>query len=386
VRVGLDARGLSADHPTGVENYVINLVLALARLADGPDIIAYLDRPVSRSRIASTLTSALARGAGEGKVTPKLIRARVGWLRAALPLHLLRDRVSLVHLPSTILPPLLPCPAVVTVHDLAWLHYPETYEPADLRMQKVALRGAARAARVIASSQATARDLQTAGIPTDRISIVHLGVSSAFRPDGPAVPADAFPGAERLAAGYVLYMYALSPRKNPGRLLHAYRQVRSEMPAPPLVLIGKMTAYGEELLAEARTIGVADQVLFPGYLPDELLPPLYRGATVVAYPSLYEGFGLPILEAMACGAPVITANTSSMPEVAGDAAVLVDPESVDDIASALRQVLTDQELRRSLSQRGLARSKGFSWDRTARETATVYREVVRERRRRAKEP
>jgi glycosyltransferase involved in cell wall biosynthesis len=352
-----------------VENYVINLLLALARLDDAPDIIAYLDRPVPRPHIASALAS--------GRVSSRVVRARVGWLRLALPLHLLRDRVRLVHLPSTILPPVLPCPAVVTVHDLAWLHHPETYDPADLQMQKLAARSARRAWHVIASSQATARDLRGLGLHPERVTVVHLGVSPSFRPDGPPLAPEAFPGAERLAGGYLLYNGGLGPRKNLRRLLLAYGQLPAAMSAPPLVLCGKMTRYGEALAAEARATGLADQVLFPGYLPDELLPSLYRSAILLVYPSLYEGFGLPILEAMACGTPVITSDTSSMPEVAGDAALLVDPGSVDAIASALRQVLLDMGLRQSLCQRGLARSRQFTWERTARETAAVYRQMGR---------
>lgn len=371
MRVGIDARALAAEYPTGVENYVINLLLALARLDHAPEIIAYLDRPPSRPAIAAVLPS--------GSVTIKVIRAPVGWLRLALPLHLLRDRIRVAHFPSTILPPLLPCPAVVTVHDLAWLHYPETYEPADLEMQRLAIRSAARAARVIAVSEATAADLKAARLDPKRITVIHLGVSASFRPDGPTVSADAFSGAERLAGGYLLYNGGLRPRKNLRRLLKAYHQVCAEVPAPPLVLAGKMTAYGEELAAQARGMGIAEQVIFAGYVPDELLPALYRGATMLVYPSLYEGFGLQILEAMACGTPVITSNTSSMPEVAGDAALLVDPGSVPEIAAGLKQMLADDQLRRSLSQRGLARSRQFTWERTARETVAVYRQTVPER-------
>jgi glycosyltransferase involved in cell wall biosynthesis len=370
VRVGIDARALAAQYPTGVENYVINLLLALARLDDAPEIIAYLDRPPSRPTIAAALPA--------GNVTIKVIRAPVGWLRLALPLHLLRDRVRVAQFPSTILPPLLPCPAVVTVHDLAWLHHPETYERDDLEMQRLAIRSAGRAARVIAVSEATAADLQAARFDPKRITVIHLGVSASFRPDGPTISPHAFPGAGRLAGGYLLYNGTLRARKNLRRLLKAYHQVCAEVPAPPLVLAGKMTAYGEELSSQARGMGIADQVVFPGYVPDELLPALYRGATILVYPSLYEGFGLQILEAMACGTPVITSNTSSMPEVAGDAALLVDPGSVPEIAAGLKQMLTDQQLRRSLSQRGLARSRQFTWERTARETAAVYRQMAPE--------
>jgi len=372
VRLGLDARALASPVRSGVEHYVINLTRALAALPDAPDIIAYVDRPIADPALAALPSERL-------KIS--LLRARRGWLRAALPWRLWRDRTDLVHLPSTILPPILPCPAVVTVHDLAWARFPETYDPADLRMQtRVVPRSLRRAAHIITVSHSTARDLtERLAVPADKITAIPLGVSPTFSPDGPALPPDAFSGAERLAGGYLLHLATGGPhpRKNVARLLEAYARLRADHAAPPLVVAGDVTSErGRALLEATADLGLADHVIFPGQVSEAVLPALYRSATLLVYPSLYEGFGLPILEAMASGLPVITSNRSSLPEVAGDAALLVDPESLEDLTAALARALTDDALRRDLAQRGLARSREFTWERTARATIAVYQHIA----------
>lgn len=366
MRVGFDARALGAERPSGVERYVVNLVRALSQLPDGPEVIAYTDRPVAEPGIREG-----------GPVRVCVVRARRGWLRAALPWRLWRDRVDLVHLPSTILPPLLPCPAVVTVHDLAWHYHPDTYAPADLRMQRRAGRSAQRAAHVIAVSESTARDVrQVLEVPRQRISVTPLGVSPSFSPDGPRLAADAFPGAERLSGGYLLYAGRLEARKNLLRLVEAYAQVRQAAGAPPLVLAGALGDYADEVARAAQRAGVGEEVIFAGYLAEETLAAAYRGAKAVVYLSLYEGVGLPLLEAMASGAPVVTANRSAMAETAGEAALLVDPESVKAIAEALGRVLSDAGLRARLARAGLGRSRLFTWERTAQETAAAWRRAL----------
>ena len=371
MRLGLDARALASPVRSGVEHYVINLTRALAALPEAPDIIAYVDRPITDPALSDLSSERL-------KIA--VLRARRGWLRAALPWRLWRDHADLVHLPSTILPPILPCPAVVTVHDLAWARFPETYDAADLRMQtRVVPRSLRRAAHIIAVSQSTARDLtETLDVPADKITAIPLGVSPSFSPDGPALSPDAFPGAEHLAGGYILHLATGGPhpRKNVAGLLEAYARLRADHPAPPLVVAGDVSSKrGRVLLDAAAHLGLAEDVIFPGQVSEAVLPALYRSAIILAYPSLYEGFGLPILEAMASGLPVITSNRSSMPEAAGDAAVLVDPESLEDLTATLARALTDDALRRDLAQRGLARSREFTWDRTARETIAVYQRI-----------
>ena len=367
--VGLDGRGLSAAARSGVERYVVELARALAQLDDRPDMLAYTDGPIPDADLSRALS---------GRLETRLIAARRGWLRVALPWRLWRDRVDLVHLPSTILPPLLPCPAVVTVHDLAWRKHPETYAPDDLAMQSRAASGVRRAAHVIAVSETTARDvMDLLGIPRDKITVTPLAVSAQFSPEGARVPAGAFEGAERLAEGYVLYAGGLAPRKNLVRLLEAYQQVARETQAPPLVLPGADSPHARELRRRAAELGLQDRVIFPGYVEEALLPALYRGATVFVYPSLYEGFGMAVLEAMASGLPVITSDRSGTAEAAADAALLVSPESVEEIASALARLLGDEQLRSDLAARGLRRSKACDWRQTARQTIAAYGRAVR---------
>jgi glycosyltransferase involved in cell wall biosynthesis len=347
--VGLDARTLASEVHSGVEEYVINLVSALSRLTEAPEIIAYVDRPIPDPEIAQAASS--------GPLRTSIVRARRGWL-----------------------PPLLPCPAVVTVHDLAWVRYPETYEPKDLVMQRRAVAGAAaRASHIIAVSDSTARDLrQHYPRSGDRVSVIPLGVSPQFSPDGLRLSSAAFPGAERLTRGYVLYAGGLQPRKNLLRLLVAYQKVLAETSAPPLVLAGAVSPHAHELRQAAQRLGIERHVVFPGYVAQDLLPALYRSATVFVYPSLYEGFGLPVLEAMACGVPVVTSNVSALPEVAGEAALLVDPESVERLSWAVSLLLADQALRQTLGQRGLARARQFTWEQTARQTVGVYQRFAAE--------
>lgn len=371
MRVGIDGRALASPVRSGVEHYVINLIRALAVLDDRPEIIVYTDRPITDPSLASVFAADTLRLC--------VLQARRGWLRAALPWRLWRDRVELVHLPSTILPPLLPCPAVVTVHDLAWVHYPELYDSADLRMQtQVVPRSIRRAAHVITISQATAADVrEQLGLPPESITAIPLGVSPNFSPEGPALAPEAFPGAARLGDGYLLHTGGFHPRKNLLRLLEAYRLLLDRGVTLPLVIAG---AASEPLLqpVQAKIAGLhlENDVILAGQVGEDLLPSMYRSAKIVIYPSLHEGFGLPILEAMASGVPVVTSNRSSMAEVAGEAALLVDPTNTNELAEATYRLLTDEDMRRQCIARGLARAQEFTWERTARATVAVYRHVL----------
>jgi glycosyltransferase involved in cell wall biosynthesis len=353
-----------------VEHYVLNLVRALAALEDRPEIIVYTDRDLEDSSLQEIFN---AQG-----MKLSVLRARRGWLRAALPWRLWRDKVNLVHLPSTLLPPLLSCPAVVTVHDLAWLHYPDTYEPVDLRMQtEVVPHSIRRAAHIITVSEATAADLrQHLRIPTEKMTAIPLGVSSSFTPEGPFLTYANFQEAVRLSTGYLLHTGGFHPRKNLLRLVDAYKLLRDRGITLPLVIAGGASPDRlQPVQAKIDELDLTSSVIFTGQVGEHELPILYRSATVVLYPSLYEGFGLPILEAMASGVPVVTSNCSSMAEVAGEAALLVDPENPEEIANAAYQLLTDETLHQQYRTHGLARAKEFTWERTAQRTCAVYRKV-----------
>jgi len=276
-----------------------------------------------------------------------------------------------VHATSAAVPPTRGRPLVATVHDLAFRHYPDAYPAAGRRYHDRAARiVAGEAARVIAVSQATADDLtELYGVEPARISVVPLGVEPPGAADQPA--------AARLLADlgvrgpFLLAVGTLEPRKNLPRLLAAFGEVTDELPDHFLVVAGPV-GWGPTL----RPTWDSVRVKLAGPVGDPVLRALYRTAEGLAYPSLYEGFGLPVVEAMAHGLPVLTSDRSSLPEVAGDAAVLVDPLDRGAIAKGLVRLVTDSALRRRLADAGPRRAARFTWPATAAGTWAAYREVL----------
>jgi glycosyltransferase involved in cell wall biosynthesis len=265
---------------------------------------------------------------------------------------------------------------VVTIYDLTALLFPEHHTPGTRELQARKWRFARdKADVVIAISDATKRDIVAhLGISPSRIRVVCGGVGPAFRPIESRQVIEQTLAPLRLTPGeYILYVGTIEPRKNLVRLVEAYHRVRKLAPAPKLVLAGARGWKFEGMFERVETLGLKDAVVFLGQVPADILPALYNGAVAFAYPSLYEGFGLPPLEAMACGVPVIASDTSSLPEVVGDAGVLVDPKDTDALADALAALLNDDERRAELSARGLARARAFSWEKAARKTLEIYR-------------
>jgi glycosyltransferase involved in cell wall biosynthesis len=238
---------------------------------------------------------------------------------------------------------------------------------------------ARKASKIIAISENTKKDIiDYFRIDEEKIRVIYLGVDRQFSPQ-PDTNEVGVLSKYNLPRGYILSVGTLEPRKNILRLINAYKMVASTgEPVPKLVIVGGQGWRNEDLGKLVRESGLADRVVLVGYVPDEDLPTLYRNAAVFVYPSLYEGFGLPPLEAMACGTPVITSNISSIPEVVGDAAILIDPYNTTEIAQAIASVLNNKELRDRLKMNGLVRSNLFSWDKTARETLKLYQEVIEE--------
>ncbi|HKN87930.1 MAG TPA: glycosyltransferase family 1 protein, partial [Nitrospiraceae bacterium] len=241
---------------------------------------------------------------------------------------------------------------------------------------------AERAATVITVSEHSARDIvDLYGIPREKITVIHNGVSQDFRPVSDPI---AFVQLrERLAIPterYILFAGGADPRKNHQTLVRAYSRCAPLLSSHSLVMAGEATHRFGDIRQTARTFEVEDRVVCPGPLSLEDLRMLYSNADVFAFPSLYEGFGMPVLEAMACGTPVITSKTTSLPEVAGDAAVLVNPEDAEELADAILRVLDDASLHSQLRARGVERAKQFTWQRAAQQTFAVYRQIVHERR------
>jgi glycosyltransferase involved in cell wall biosynthesis len=285
--------------------------------------------------------------------------------------------VCLFHATEHLLMPLRGVPTVLTVHDLIWLKTPEHHKPLNRwYLDWTMPLYCRRADHIIAVSETTRRDLITAyHLPPEKITVIHEAADPRFRPQALERQAQVR-AAYGLPAQFLLYVGTLEPRKNLERLLAAWAPLYQSGDCPPLVIVGKRGWLCEGFFAALEASPAREGVLLTGYVPDPDLPALYSAATAFVWPSLYEGFGLPPLEAMACGVPVICSNASSMPEVVGDAAVLFDPEDEESLRATLLQVMLGPELRDDLRARGLNRASIFSWERAACETRAVYKQLL----------
>lgn len=308
--------------------------------------------------------------------------ARILWEQCVQPLALARQGIDLLHSLAYVSPALWPGPAVLTVLDLSFILYPERFRPFHRLYLKLFTRlSARRARRVIAISESTRRDAtRLLGLAADKAVTVYCGVDAVFQPQ-PARSLAEFRRARGLPEQFVLFVGTLEPRKNIVGLLEAYAQVRQRWQTtrgelPPLVIAGAKGWYYAEVFRRLEELGLASVVQFAGFVPAAELPLWYSAAELFVYPSLYEGFGLPVLEAMACGAPVVTSNRSSLPEVVGQAGVTVDPEDSEGLATAMLQVLTDEDRRTALREVGRRRAAEFTWERAAQETLHVYRQAL----------
>ncbi len=371
--IGIDASRATIARRTGTETYSLYLILALLRTGSAHRFRLYTN---------AAPADGLFGGAGQGSYEVRTIPFPRLWTHARLSAEMLTRPPDVLFVPAHVLPLLHPRRSVVTVHDLGYLSYPEAHRPADRRYLDWSTRWNARqATAVLADSAATKADLVRAyGIDGRKVHVVYLGRDETLAPVRDAARLAAVRERYGIAGRYLLYVGTLQPRKNLARVLDAFGRIAGQPGASgvQLVLAGKRGWLHDDLFAQVKRLGLAERVLFPGYIPDEDLPALQSGALAFVFPSLYEGFGIPVLEAGACGVPVITSNTSSLPEVAGDAALLVDPHDVDAIAAAMLRLVEDDALRAELARRGQENVKRFSWEKCARETLAVLEEAGRE--------
>ena len=363
-RVGLNLLFLVPGETGGPEVYARNLVPRLAEIRPDLEFVAYVNREAADLELDGTETVRVDVGdtrkarrvLAEQRLFPKLTRAH---------------GVDLLHSLSTWAPIRPGAVGIVTVHDVIYARVPETHARATRTRRRVLMPAVARAAdRVISPSAATAADLtELLGVRGERIDVIHM----AGKPLGPATQENEI--RERLELGDAPIILCVSPRrphKNTARLFAALARLVQLDPAPILVMPGYPTRFGPELDEDATRLGIADRVRCPGWVSDEDLEGLYRMASCLVYPSLIEGFGIPLLEAMERGVPIACSRAPSLPEVAGDAARYFDPLDEGDIAAAIAELIVDVELREELVASGRERARRFSWERTARRTAESY--------------
>lgn len=300
--------------------------------------------------------------------------ARIFWEQCVQPFELSRVRPDLLHSLAFVSPFIAPCPAVVTVYDLSFKLFPERFLPAQrLYLSAFTAYSCRRARRVIAISESTKADLvRVIGLPPEKVDVAYPGLSPEFRPLPPA-EVETFRVRRGLPGRFILYLGTLEPRKNLGALISAFAQVSRAQRDLHLVLAGAKGWLYADLFRLTQDMGLSDRVIFPGFIPTEELPLWYNSATVFAYPSSYEGFGLPVIEALACGRPVVTSNVSSLPEAGGQAAILVSPEAPEALAEALRRALSWGPADRAL---GPVQAAPFTWAATAAQTVRCYRRAL----------
>jgi len=286
----------------------------------------------------------------------------------------------LFHATEHLLPFLRDIPTVLTVHDLIFRHLPAQHKPLNRWYLNLTMPlYCRRASHIIAVSECTRRDLIAAyDLPAEKITVVHEAADAHFAPQSPEIVATVR-ARHGLPQRYLLFVGTIEPRKNLTRLLQAFETVRREDLTDGLVLVGKRGWLCEDFFAALERSPAREAVLLPGYVPDQDLPAVYSGAQALVFPSLYEGFGLPVLEAMACGTPVVCSNTSSLPEVADEAALLFDPLESQAMIDHLRNLLTDNDLQTALEEKGRRWAAAFSWERTAQETVKVYEGMLSNR-------
>jgi glycosyltransferase involved in cell wall biosynthesis len=369
--IGIDASRAVAARRTGTETYSLHLIRSLIAFGTGHRFRLYTNGQPPAGLFGGDLAAA--------NVELRSIPFPRLWTHLRLSAEMAVRPPGVLFVPAHVLPLVHPRRSVVTVHDLGYLAYPEAHRTFDRRYLDWSTRWNARRAKiVIADSTATRADLIRAyGVDARKIRVSHLGRDESLAPVRDARVLAEAQARYGIAAHYVLYVGTLQPRKNLARVIEAFARLAADpaFAGLQLVLAGKKGWLYDDLFAQVERMGLAGRVLFPGYIEDADLPALLSGALAFVFPSLYEGFGIPVLEAGACGVPVITSNTSSLPEVAGDAALLVDPHDVDAIAEAMNRLVTDAALRAELSRRGLANVQRFSWEKCARETLAVLVEA-----------
>jgi glycosyltransferase involved in cell wall biosynthesis len=366
--IGLNAHLLSLSRNyrgAGINSYIYNLLSNLTQIDSGYRYTVYL---ADRRYVLDRLRLHYTRWPTQRPVV------RIMWEQLVQPMALHRGEVDLLHAMAFVGPLVTPCPFVVTIYDLSFYHYPEAFRPWNRwYLRTFTGLSARRARRVITISESTRRDVvKMLGVSPDQVDVAYCGVDEIFRPLPEAETAH-FRRERALPDRFILFLGTLEPRKNVQKLIGAYGRWRAAEPdVPKLVIAGGKGWYYDQIFAEVERRSLTGDVIFPGYVVPQELPWWYNAADLFVYPSRFEGFGLPVLEAMACGTPVVTTDVASLPEVAGDAALLVSPDDEAQLVEAMRHALGEVSLRQEMVSKGLAQAADFTWARTARQTLDTY--------------
>lgn len=373
MRIGIDATSLPPQ-PVGAGNYIIHLIRSLASLMSGHELVVFahqsgrdlLDIPDKRALHWVV-------------VSDKSPAQRLLWEQFVLPALVRRAGVDLLHSLHYTRPVALPCSSVVTFHDMTFFLYPQLHTRSKRFFFPIVIRVSARKAdALIAISESTRQDsIRLLNIPPQQITTTQLGVTKDFRPVSDPVIRAEVRQKYKLPEEYILYVGLVEPRKNLPLLIKSFKALVERGVHHQLVIVGRFGWMYQEVLQQIEALGVKEKVHFTGYLPSQDLPMVYNLASVFVYPTLYEGFGLPALEAMACGTPVITSEISSLPEIVGDAGLLVPPGDERALSEAIFETLSSHTLQKQLAMKGIQRASQFTWERTAQETLHVYESVLK---------
>ncbi len=375
LRIGIDFTSASRER-AGIGRYARELVRALSRLDHANQYVLFVPRDAHADLLQFDWSPNFS--IVRAPLTERYLAALWQRARIPLPIEAFIGAVDVFYSPDFLLPPTRARRKLVTVHDLSYVRVPECF-PAPLLnyLNRAVPPSVARADLVLADAASTQRDLvDVYRVPLEKIRVLYSGVDPRFRPD---VSDDARARVRALTRGkpYLLSVSTIQPRKNYARLIEAFARIaNSESQIAnsqflirdlQLIIAGGRGWMYEEIFQTVERLNLRERVIFPEFFADDDLPALYAGATLFVYPSLYEGFGLGIAEAMACGAPVVCSNASSLPEVAGDAALYFDPRDIDAMADAIQRALADEALRADMRAKGFAQVKQFMWEKAARE-------------------
>jgi glycosyltransferase involved in cell wall biosynthesis len=367
VHIAIDAHSVGAQL-AGNETYAVNLIEALAEIDRSNRYTLYVTKQSAVDRFRNRWPNFQVK-----RTLPHTPLVRIP---LTLSVELRKNPVDVLHVQYTA-PPVTPCALVATIHDLSFEHLPETFKRRSRTQLRLTVRRTAqKAAQILTLSEFSRRDIiETYAVDPERVFVTPPGAPSHFAPVTNETELRRIRTSYGIQRDYILALGSIQPRKNLVRLINAYVSLcrdERDMPLPQLVLAGKRGWLEAETMRAAKEAEVRQDIRLIGYVPDADLPALYSGALCFAYPSYFEGFGLPVLEAMRCGTPVVAGNRTSLPEVTGDAAILVDPFDESQIANALTRLIKNADHRAELRVKGLERAAAFSWRNTARLTLQAY--------------